>query len=174
MRRQKLRAQHARAARGKPQSDTYTVYVDGSSLDNPGPAGWAAIIIGGKAKRVEKVGGEAYATNNMMELQASIEALKVLPEGAKGILRCDSRYIVDGVNVHRKLWEQRGWRNSTGKPVKNAELWAELFAQVDLRPDIKFEWVQAHGNDRENAHADLLARTEAQRQRMAVWSREGE
>ena len=84
---------------------------------------------------MEKVGGEAHATNNMMELRASIEALKILPEGAKGILRSDSRYIVDGVNVHRKLWEQRGWRNSTGKPVKNAELWVELFADTQAKQD---------------------------------------
>jgi len=155
-------------AGGKPHTDTFTVYADGSSLHNPGPAGWAVLIIHPGGSRTALAGSEAQATNNQMELRAAVEALQVLPRDASGILCCDSEYVVNGVTIWRKGWEMRGWRNSKGQPVANAEIWRTLHALSDERPGIRFQWVRGHAGNSGNELVDTLARAEAEKVRAGL------
>jgi ribonuclease HI len=153
---------------GKPQADTFTVYADGSSLNNPGPAGWAVLIVRPDGSRETVVGSETRATNNQMELRATIEALQVLPPDARGVVLCDSEYVVKGLTEWRNGWEARGWRNSKGQPVANADLWRTLFGLADERPSVRFGWVRGHAGDEGNALVDTLARTEAEKVRAGM------
>ncbi len=75
-----------------------TLYTDGACSGNPGPGGWAAILIYGEAEKVLS-GGEASTTNNRMELTAAIQGLKALKEPCAVTLYSDSRYLVDAVNL---------------------------------------------------------------------------
>lgn len=156
------------ATRGKPQPDTFTVYADGSSLNNPGPAGWAVLIVGPDGSRTVLVGSEARATNNVMELRAAIEALGALPKDACGVVRCDSEYVVKGVTEWRRGWEARHWRNSKGQPVANANHWRTLYRLADEHPGIRFEWVRGHAGDEGNELVDTLARAEAEKVRAGL------
>jgi len=153
---------------GKPHTDTFTVYADGSSLHNPGPAGWAVLIIHPGGTRMTLAGSETQATNNQMELRAAIEALYALPRNASGVLYCDSEYVVNGVTVWRKGWEMRGWRNSKGQPVANAVIWRTLHALCDELPGIRFQWVRGHAGNDGNELVDTLARAEAEKVRAGL------
>jgi ribonuclease HI len=148
---------------GKPKTETFTVYADGSSLHNPGPAGWAVLIISPDGSRKTRVGSQRNATNNMMELTAAIEAMRCLPKDAHGVIRCDSEYVVKGVTEWRKGWEARGWKNAKGKAVANPDLWRALFALSDERPWIGFEWCRGHAGEEGNELVDMLARAEAEK-----------
>lgn len=148
---------------GKLLADAYVVYADGSSLHNPGPAGWAVLIIRPDGSRETLVGSEAQATNNAMELRAAIEALNALPQDASEAIFCDSEYVVKGVNEWRRGWEARGWRNSKGQPVANAGLWRTLFRLADEHPRISLQWVRGHAGEEGNELVDTLARAEAEK-----------
>lgn len=154
--------------RGKPQSDAYRAYADGSSLNNPGPAGWAVLIIKPDGTRETLVGSVAAATNNSMELRAAIVALRALPNDATGALLSDSEYVVKGVTSWRKGWEAKGWRNAKGQPVANAGLWRSLFQLSDQHPGIRFEWVRGHAGEEGNTLVDTLARAEAEKVRAGM------
>ncbi|WP_083467755.1 ribonuclease H family protein [Methylobacterium tarhaniae] len=151
--------------RGKSQSDAYRAYADGSSLYNPGPAGWAVLIIKPDGTREMLVGSAALATNNAMELRAAIEALKAMPSNATGVLLSDSEYVVKGVTSWRKGWEAKGWRNAKGQPVANADYWRTVFQLSDQHPGIRFEWVRGHAGEEGNTLVDTLARAEAEKVR---------
>lgn len=157
-----------RTDRGKPQTDAHRAYADGSSLYNPGPAGWAVLIIKPDGTRQTVVGSAAMATNNAMELRAAIEALKALPSDATGQLLSDSEYVVKGVTSWRKGWEAKGWRNAKGQPVANADLWRTLFLLSDQHPGIRFEWVRGHAGEEGNTFVDTLARAEAEKVRAGM------
>ncbi|WP_185984114.1 ribonuclease H family protein [Aureimonas mangrovi] len=152
------------AAGGKPSVDAFVAYADGSSLFNPGPSGWAATILTEDGTRTTLAGSEPYATNNQMELTAAIKVLEAVPETACGEVRCDSQYVVLGVNQWRKSWEAKGWRTSGRKAVANKELWVRLYALADARPGVSFEWVRGHADDPENCAVDALAQAEAKRE----------
>ena len=51
------------------------IYTDGACIGNPGPGGWAAIILTETGQK-EIFGGEKLTTNNRMELTAAIRALE--------------------------------------------------------------------------------------------------
>ncbi len=154
----------AAAAGGKPSAYAFLAYADGSSLLNPGPSGWAATILRPDGTRTTLRGSSPKASNNQMELTAAIAVLEALPLGARGAIRCDSQYVVQGVNEWRAKWEASGWQNSKRRPVANRELWVRLFALVDERPGVSFEWVRGHGFDPENDLVDTLARGEAEKE----------
>jgi len=146
---------------GKLQADAFVAYADGSSLHNPGPAGWAVLIVHPDGTEQMRVGSEPHATNNQMELRAAIEALQALPHGASGVIHCDSEYVVRGVTEWRLAWERRGWRNSKGQPVANADLWRALHRLSDERPGVRFAWVRGHAGDHANEFVNMLARDQA-------------
>jgi ribonuclease HI len=139
------------------------VFCDGSCLGNPGPGGWAALLVTARGgHRVEKLiaGGARHTTNNQMELQAAIEGLRALKRPCRVHLFTDSNYVVQGMTSWRFGWEQRGWRNSQKKPVENQELWKSLIAEAE-RHQVAWSWVRGHAGHPENERVDEAARLQA-------------
>ena len=136
------------------------IFTDGSSLGNPGPGGWCAIL---RYKNHEKTlsGGEEYTTNNKMELMAVIEALKVLKEPCEIDLYSDSTYVLKGISEWLEGWVRKNFKN-----VKNPELWQE-FLELSKPHKINVNWVKGHSGHRENEICDKIAREEALRRKSA-------
>lgn len=139
-----------------------TIYADGSALGTPGPGGWAFIVENKDGTKVSRCGAVDNVTNNQMELMAATNALLFVDSNAKGVIRCDSQYVVKGVNEWRKGWEKRGMRKADGSAVLNAGYWKDLYKAVDAHPGIRFEWVKGHADDQGNNDVDLLARSAAE------------
>lgn len=138
------------------------IYTDGSSLGNPGPGGYAAILIHNK-RRKELSGGFRLTTNNRMELKAAIEALKAVKNDSKYYItiHTDSKLICDAINKKwLQAWIKKGWRKSDNKEVLNQDLWKELLEAVKGR-NVKFEWVKGHAGQAENERCDELCKAEA-------------
>ena len=134
-----------------PVTARTTVYTDGACSGNPGPGGWGWVIPDGEAA----YGGAPETTNQRMELQAALEAVKALP-GPLHIVS-DSTYVVNCFkDSWWKGWLKRGWKNSQKKPVANRDLWEPLIELYQER-DVTFEWVKGHSGDRWNDRADELA-----------------
>ncbi|RVV97493.1 ribonuclease HI [Mesobaculum littorinae] len=136
-------------------------YTDGACSGNPGPGGWGALLIAREGDSVlrerELSGGEADTTNNRMELLAAISALESLARPSKITVVTDSAYVKNGVSQWIHGWKRNGWKTSTRKPVKNAELWKRLDAARGQH-DVTWEWVKGHAGHPENERADELAR----------------
>jgi len=132
------------------------LYADGSSLGNPGPGGWGAILeYNGIQKQFS--GGEKNTTNNKMELTAIIEGLKKLKEPCEVEIISDSNYVVKAINEWLDSWIKTNWKN---KKVKNIELW-EKYLEVSKPHKIKATWIKGHNGHRENEICDKLAKKEA-------------
>ena len=132
-----------------------TIYTDGACSGNPGPGGWAAILIYGKHEK-ELSGGEEETTNNRMELSGAIAALGALTERCSVTLYTDSQYIERAVNEHwLEGWKKRGWRRKDG-PVKNLELWQELDKLLHAH-EVSVHWVKGHAENEYNNRCDALA-----------------
>ncbi|POF34730.1 ribonuclease HI [Roseibium marinum] len=134
-----------------------TIYTDGACSGNPGPGGWGVILRFGESEK-ELSGGEVETTNNRMELIAAIEALKALTRPCAVDLYTDSTYVRSGINEWIDGWKRKNWRNSTNKPVKNADLWQALDAARE-RHDVTWHWVKGHAGHPDNERADELARS---------------
>ncbi|HZO43692.1 MAG TPA: ribonuclease HI [Methylomirabilota bacterium] len=152
----RLTARPAVATPRRAQPDV-TVYTDGACSGNPGPGGWAAIIMDGDEERV--VSGRApRTTNQRMELQAVAEGLAAIPGSRRVHVYSDSAYIV---NCFREgwweRWEKNGWRNSQKQPVANRDLWERLLAET-RRHDVAWHKVAGHSDDALNNRVDALAR----------------
>ncbi len=131
------------------------IHSDGGCHGNPGPGGWAAVLLHGKHTR-ELSGGVAATTNNRMELMAAIEALRCLKEACEIDFHTDSQYVRNGITQWLRGWKRNGWRTSTKQPVKNADLWRELDGATE-RHTIRWHWVKAHAGHRDNERCDQLA-----------------
>ena len=139
------------------------VFCDGSCLGNPGPGGWAALLVVERdGKKNEKLiaGGAKATTNNRMELQAAISGLAALKRACAVTVVTDSNYVVKGMSEWRHGWVKKGWRNSAGKPVENRDLWEALIAEAD-RHETKWQWVKGHAGHAENERVDAAAQAEA-------------
>ena len=139
------------------------VYTDGSCNGNPGPGGYAAILMKGRWKK-EIVGRTKHGTNNRMELQAVISGLSAIKPGSQVTVFCDSQYVVDAVNSGRlMIWKTNGWRRiRTMEPVKNKDLWKHyLSIQNERNLDVVFQKIAAHKGNRFNERVDYLARQAA-------------
>jgi len=131
------------------------IYSDGACKGNPGVGGWGALLrCNGNEK--EMFGGERETTNNRMEMQAVIEALKSLTRQCKVVVHTDSSYVQKGISEWIHGWKRNGWRTSDKKPVKNADLWKEL-DNLAAQHDIEWRWVKGHAGHTENERADALA-----------------
>lgn len=137
------------------------IYTDGACLGNPGPGGWAALLIYG-AKEKEIAGHAAETTNNRMELLAAIKALKALKQPCKVTLHTDSKYVQQGITEWVEGWEARGWKTADRKPVKNVDLWQALMKEA-ARHDVHWKWVKGHADNGFNNRVDALARKAAAR-----------
>ena len=137
-----------------------TIYTDGACSGNPGPGGWGAVLIfQGNQKEIS--GGAKDTTNNIMEMTAVIEALKLLKEPCIVNLHSDSAYVVNAFNEHWiEGWLAKGWVNSKKEPVKNKELWIELI-ELTNKHKVKFIKVKGHSTNELNNRCDYLATTAA-------------
>jgi ribonuclease HI len=137
-------------------SDEVLLVPDGAVSGNPGPGGWAVVLVKGAHSR-EISGGEPHTTNNRMELRAVIEGLRALRRPCRVRVLCDSAYVV---NAHRKgwleTWQRNGWRTASKKPVENQDLWQELLA-AEAPHEITWELVKGHAGHELNERADALA-----------------
>ena len=131
------------------------IFTDGACRGNPGPGGWGAYLSYGEHEK-EIYGGEMQTTNNRMELQAVIEALRMLKNPSKVCLYIDSQYVKNGINLWISNWKKTGWITSSKKPVKNVDLWQRL-EKVSNEHLINWKWVKGHSGHRENEIADQLA-----------------
>ena len=137
-------------------AERVTIHTDGACSGNPGPGGWGAILQYRDAEK-ELHGGEPETTNNRMELTAAIEALSALKRAAPVDLYTDSKYLRDGVTQWIHNWKKNGWKTSSKKPVKNADLWQKLDDLLD-RHSVEWHWVKGHAGNDLNERADELAR----------------
>lgn len=142
----------------------YEVYTDGSAIPNPGPGGWAAVLVidGDVADSIS--GGERATTNNRMELTAIIRAFDLLQPVVPATIHSDSNLAVRTINEWAAGWKRRGWTRKTG-PVENLDLVEPLYEQFQRHPEVKLVWIKAHAGHRFNEMADLLANEAAHLQR---------
>ena len=134
-----------------------TIYTDGACSGNPGPGGWGAMLMY-KKKKKEISGGKENTTNNVMELTAVIEGLKLLKFPCKVKLYSDSAYVVNAF-IQKWIygWIKNGWKNSSKEPVKNKELWQELY-ELTKTHEVEFIKVKGHADNEYNNRCDELAR----------------
>ena len=131
------------------------IYTDGACRGNPGPGGWAALLIAGETRK-EVSGAETETTNNRMELMAAIQGLGALKRRCKVRLYTDSKYVLQGATEWLPAWKARGWRTADKKPVKNQDLWEKL-EQVASVHTLTWQWVKGHSGDPGNERVDELA-----------------
>jgi len=139
------------------------IYTDGACVGNPGPGGWAAIILL-ENEKIELFGGEKLTTNNRMELTAAIKGLEYCDTKEEKQLSLkeikiytDSLYLKDGITNWISNWEKNNWKTSDKKNVKNVDLWKKLKELVKSK-QIEWRWIKGHSNDPMNDLADRLAK----------------
>lgn len=139
-----------------------TIYTDGSCLGNPGPGGWAFIINHEDEGQTRKWGSNVNTTNNQMELQAVIEAIKYIDSSEEEIeLFTDSNYVKKGITEWINSWKNNSWKTSANKEVKNVQLWKELDFLFQKNGGIQFKWIKAHNGNIYNELVDSLAKSAA-------------
>ena len=133
-----------------------TIYTDGACSGNPGPGGWGAILIYGENKK-EISGASKDTTNNIMEITAVIEALKLLKFECEVKVYSDSAYVVNAFNqgwIYN--WQKNNWKTASKEPVKNKELWEELYS-LSQKHKLEFIKVKGHSDNDFNNRCDFLA-----------------
>ena len=136
------------------------IYTDGACSGNPGPGGWGSILMY-KDNKKEISGGNKNTTNNIMELTAVIEGLKMLKYPCEVDLYSDSAYVVNGFEkgwIYN--WIKNDWKTSDKKPVKNKELWQKLYDLTKIHK-VNFIKVKGHSDNEYNNRCDELARIQA-------------
>jgi ribonuclease HI len=131
-------------------------YTDGGCRGNPGPGGWACLVINPKTgEALERCGGERETTNNKMELMGAIMALRSLKRpGTAVLIHSDSQYVVKSASEWIPGWKARGWKRKEG-PLKNLELLQELDRLI-AQHQARWQWVKGHAGDPGNEHVDAL------------------
>ena len=139
------------------------IYTDGACVGNPGPGGWAAIILVENEKK-ELYGGEKLTTNNRMELTAAIKALEYCanqeekqPSLKSVRIFTDSTYVKEGITVWINNWQKNNWKTADKKNVKNVDLWKKLKELIQSN-QVEWNWVKGHSEDAMNNLADKLAK----------------
>ena len=132
--------------------------ADGSSLSNPGPAGWAWYI----DDSCWAAGGWERGTNNMGELMAVLQLLQSTANSPRPLkVLCDSQYVINSITKWMAGWKRKGWKKADGKPVQNVELMKAIDEAMRGR-SVSFEWVKGHAGHRLNEAADARARAAAE------------
>ena len=132
------------------------IYTDGACSGNPGPGGWGAILMYKGAKK-EISGGMKETTNNIMEITAVLEALKLLKYECEVEIYSDSAYVVNCFNqgwIYN--WKKNNWKTAGKTPVKNQELWEELY-NLTKKHKVEFIKVKGHSDNEYNNRCDFLA-----------------
>lgn len=133
-----------------------TIYTDGACSGNPGPGGWGAILMYNETSK-EISGANKDTTNNIMEITAVLEALKLLKEECEVKVYSDSAYVVNAFNqgwIYN--WKKNNWKTASKDPVKNKELWEELYSLVQ-KHKVEFIKVKGHSDNEYNNRCDFLA-----------------
>ena len=132
------------------------VYTDGACRGNPGPGGWG-VYIQLHDEEKDLYGGNPETTNNQMEMQAALEALKYLKDKNDVIeLYTDSNYLRQGITEWIHKWKLNNWRTAAKKPVANRDLWIEI-SDLNEKMNVQWNWVKGHAGDPGNERADQLA-----------------
>ncbi|OMB74248.1 ribonuclease HI [Mycolicibacterium conceptionense] len=131
------------------------MYTDGACHGNPGPGGWGVVLRFGEHEK-HLYGGEKATTNNRMELLAAIVALEAITAARPIQLWTDSQYVRQGITSWISGWKRKGWKTSTGQPVKNADLWRRLDT-VAAQHTVDWRWLKGHAGHEGNELADQLA-----------------
>ena len=132
------------------------VYTDGACRGNPGPGGWGVYIQLNDEEK-DLYGGNPETTNNQMEMQAALEALKYLKDKDEAIkLYTDSNYLRQGITDWIHKWKLNNWRTAAKKPVANRDLWIEI-SDLNEKMNVHWNWVKGHAGDPGNERADQLA-----------------
>lgn len=136
------------------------IYTDGSSLGNPGPSGWCALL---EYKRKDNgltyaqiSGGEPYNSSGRMELKAVVEGIKILKEPCDITIITDSKYVADSIEIYLPNWIKKGF-----KDVKHTDLWGE-YVYLTKNHKVKSVWVKAHDGHQQNEHCDYVAKANAE------------
>jgi ribonuclease HI len=137
-------------------SSRVIIFTDGACRGNPGPGGWAAVLMYGDARKIIS-GSARNTTNNRMELTAAIEALNALKRRCAVQLFTDSQYLQKGIQRWLARWKRSGFRTIDGEPVKNQDLW-QMLEQATNRHDVQWIWVRGHAGNAMNDLCDRLAR----------------
>ena len=132
------------------------LYTDGACSGNPGPGGYAAILIyNGVEKEIS--GGEKNTTNNKMEMMAVIKGLEMLKEQCEVSVYSDSAYVVNSIEKGWVYsWKKNNWKKADKKEVKNIELWEKLLSLMNIHK-VTFLKVKGHSDDELNNRCDRLA-----------------
>lgn len=138
-----------------PEQSIVEIWTDGGCRPNPGPGGWG-VLLRFKGVEREMSGGELETTNNRMELTAAAEALESLKRPCIVHLHTDSEYVRNGITRWHTGWVRRNWRNASGDPVANMDLWRRLL-EANKRHDVSWFWVKGHSGVLENERVDELA-----------------
>ena len=139
------------------------IYTDGACSGNPGPGGWASVILFSNGKQ-EISGHDLDTTNNRMELKAVVESLKLvlsISKGNKIDVYTDSSYIVDAIKkgwLHK--WKWNGWKTTKMEDVKHKDLWTTLEKILYKQSNINFVLVKGHAGDKYNEICDKIAKRE--------------
>ena len=138
------------------------IYTDGGCTGNPGPGGWAAVILTND-NEIKLSGGSKSTTNNQMELSAVIKSLEYIgKEFSFNIpleIYTDSQYVKNGITSWINNWEKNGWKTAAKKPVKNKEFWVALRTLTKMTK-ITWNWVKGHSGDKYNEMCDELVAIE--------------
>jgi ribonuclease HI len=139
------------------------IYTDGGCSGNPGPGGWAFVMVletfQGNNILAERWGAEKNTTNNRMELTAVIKSLQTI-KAMDNIPRhaavyTDSQYVQKGITEWIRNWKRNSWRTSDKKPVKNQDLWVELDTLAG-EFSLDWEWVRGHSGVEYNERCDRM------------------
>ena len=144
----------------EPRAGELLVWTDGACSGNPGPGGWAAIVVAPDGERVELSGADAHTTNNRMEYTAALEGLRALPAGSRACVVTDSRLMLDSMTRWIAGWKRKGWKTAGGDPVKNQDLVRALDAEIARHAAVRWHWVRGHETGARHAHKALNDRAD--------------
>jgi ribonuclease HI len=136
------------------------IFCDGACIDNPGPGGFAAVIMQNGSEQIIS-GQDPDTTNSRMEMLAAVRALEATQPGSTVKLYSDSQMLIKGMTEWMAGWKRRGWINSARKPVANRDLW-EALDRLDAERQVEWNWVRGHAGNELNERVDGLAEREAE------------
>jgi ribonuclease HI len=138
------------------------IWTDGACRRNPGPGGWAAIIVPPEpaSEPIELSGHHPDTTNNRMEYTAALEGLRALPAGSQACIVTDSRLLLESMTRWIAGWKRKGWKTAGGQPVKNQDLVRALDEEIGRHAHVRWHWVRGHETGAAHAHKALNDRAD--------------
>ena len=148
------------------EAKSVTIYTDGACLGNPGPGGYAVVLLHGEHRK-ELSGGYRLTTSNRMEIMAAIAGLQALKQRCAVKLHTDSRYLQESISLGwAQRWRSKGWQKGDGRRL-NWDLWERLL-DLCAQHDVEFVWLRGHAGDTENERCDVLSVQAAQKKDLSA------